>query len=234
MPIQIISNKIAKLLFIFFSICPVANASLILDQNRVIYPGAVVQSAMVKISNPTKNDYLIQSWIEDKDGKMQQDIFVDPPLAKIAALHKVALRISAINPALINKPQEQFYWLNVKEIPKIDKALGGAQLAIVMRTRVKIFFRPKEVPADMDSAYKDIEWKHSSAGLQANNPTPYYITFDKVWLNNRKEKNIKADMIPPFSTILIEKGNTTQADTVNYTIINDFGDISDVVQKKVH
>ncbi|WP_337010302.1 fimbrial biogenesis chaperone [Pantoea sp. AS142] len=220
------------LLWIF--IAPVAHASLVLDQNRVIYPGALDQSAEVKISNPTQNDFLVQAWAEDKDGRSQQDIFVDPPLSKIKGQHKISLRIMAINPSLVNKPQEQLYWLNVKEIPKIDKATNAAQLAIVMRTRIKILYRPKGVPEDMEQAYKNLEWKHNSSGLQVFNPTPYYITFDKVWLDNKKSKIIKADMIPPFSTTLMAKGSAGQAAVVNYTVINDFGDTSDVVQKNVH
>lgn len=222
----------ASFLFWIF-IAPVASASLVLDQNRVIYPGASVQSVVVKISNPTQHDFLVQAWVEDKDGRTQQDIFVDPPLSKIAGQHKIALRVMAINPSMVNKSREQLYWLNIKEIPKIEKASSGAQLAIVMRTRIKILYRPKEVPGEMGLAYKNLEWKRSSSGLQVFNPTPYYITFDKVWLDNQKTKSIKADMIPPLSTTLMAKGSAGSAGVINYTVINDFGDTSDVVQKNV-
>lgn len=226
-------KKITGSFLLWIFIAQGAIASLVLDQNRVIYPGATVQSAMVKINNPTQHDFLVQAWVEDKDGKAQQDIFVDPPLSKIAGQHKIALRIMAINPSLVNSSREQLYWLNVKEIPKIEKASGGAQLAIVMRTRIKILYRPKDVPEEMEKAYKNLEWKRSSSGLQVFNPTPYYITFDKVWLDNQKTKSIKADMIPPLSTTLMAKGSAGSAGVVNYTVINDFGDTSDVVQKNV-
>ena len=227
-------KKLTGPFLLLLSIAPVANASLVLDQNRVIYPGASVQSAVVKISNPTQNDFLVQAWAEDKDGRSQQDIFVDPPLSKIRGQHKISLRIMAINPSLVNKSQEQLYWLNVKEIPKIEKVSSGAKLAIVMRTRIKILYRPKGVSEEMEQAYKNLEWKKNVSGLQVFNPTPYYITFDKVWLDNKKARSFRADMIPPFSTALMAKGSAGQAAVVNYTVINDFGDTSDVVQKNIN
>lgn len=227
-------KKLTSTFLLCILIASGANASLVLDQNRVIYPGASVQSAVVKISNPTQNDFLVQAWAEDKDGRSQQDIFVDPPLSKIKGHHKISLRIMTINPSLVNKSQEQLYWLNVKEIPKIEKAASGAQLAIVMRTRIKILYRPKSVPEEMDQVYKDLQWKKKSSGLEVINPTPYYITFDKVWLDNKNNQSIKADMIPPLSSSLMVKGNAGQASVVNYSVINDFGDTSDVVQKNIH
>lgn len=211
-----------------------AQASLVLDQNRVVFPASDSPVAMVKVDNPTKTDFLIQTWIEDKNGKQQEDLFVDPPLAKIKALHKVALRITAINSALAQQSEEQLYWLNVKEIPKLDANSTGARLAIVMRTRVKILYRPKSLDKEMGKQYEKLTWKHSASGLIVHNPTPYYITFNKVWLGDNSANTLALDMIAPHSDLSVKKDLATTAQIVRFNIIDDFGDNTDTATAKIN
>lgn len=210
-----------------------AHAALILDQNRVVFPASEMKATVVKVDNPTENDFLMQSWVEGKDGKEQESIFVDPPLAKIKSHHKVALRITTIDPNIANKNEEQLYWLNVKEIPKLESDSTQPRLAIVMRTRIKVLYRPKSVPARMDKEYSRLKWKHTTNGLVIHNPTPYYITFNKVWSGRGEAGGIDIDMVSPNSDLIVSGKNAANANQVNFNIINDFGDTSDTITAKV-
>lgn len=210
-----------------------ACASLVLDQNRVIFPASKTRVAIVKVDNPTNSDYLMQSWVEDKNGKPQEAIFVEPPLAKIKANHKVALRLTAINQDLEKKNEEQLYWLNVKEVPKLDSASGNPRLAIVMRTRIKVLYRPQTVKANMEKAYTRLEWKRTASGITVHNPTPYYITFNKVWAGSDESRSFDVDMIAPHADLIIKSGAAASARQIHFNIINDFGDTSETVTATV-
>jgi fimbrial chaperone protein len=83
-----------------------ARAALVLSGTRVIFPASENQVS-IKVDNPTDNDYLMQSWVEDDAGKPQQDILVEPPVAQIKANHKVELRFSLVEPALKNNKSEE-------------------------------------------------------------------------------------------------------------------------------
>lgn len=211
-----------------------AHAALILDQNRVVFPASEMKVTIVKVDNPTESDFLMQSWVEDKEGKEQEDLFVDPPLAKIKSRHKVALRITTINPNIADKNEEQLYWLNVKEIPKLENGRTQPRLAIVMRTRVKVLYRPKSVPVRMDKEYSRLEWKHIATGLVIHNPTPYYITFNKVWSGRSEAEGIDIDMVAPNSDLTVSGKTAAIAKQVSFNIIDDFGDTSDTYTAKVN
>ncbi|MTH47111.1 fimbrial biogenesis chaperone [Intestinirhabdus alba] len=211
-----------------------ASASLILDQNRVVFSAAASQVAVVKVENPTSNDFLMQSWVEDKNGNPQEDIFVDPPLAKIKAQRKVALRLTAINPRLADGNEEKLYWLNVKEIPRLVAAEGSPRLEIVVRTRIKLLYRPKSVPPRLDKHYSQLKWRRSANGIMIHNPTPYYITFNKIWSGSNEQNNFAVDMIAPYSDLEIKDSRALAASRINFNVINDFGDTTDTVTAKVN
>ncbi|URQ59582.1 molecular chaperone [Pantoea alhagi] len=207
-----------------------AQASLILDQNRVVLSANEGGMGVVKVDNPTDRDYLIQSWITTDNNGVQEALFVQPPLVKIKAHQKVALHIEAIDSSLAEQPQEQLYRLNVKEIPKVEEK-SGSQLILVMLTKVKILYRPAAVSPEMGNQYTKLTWKKVAGKLQVYNPTPYYVTFSKVWEGNDTAHALDADMVGPHSTMLI-KGYHGASD-INYRIINDYGDISKPVHVKL-
>lgn len=224
--LSVVSKVSTYVLLTFFFTGIPAQASLTLDQSRVII-SAQNDSGVVKINNPTDRDYLIQSWITDSDNNAQEELFVQPPLLKIKAYHKVALHIETINAALAQQPHERLYRLNVKEIPRVDKNQGSAQLMLVMLTRVKVLYRPDTVPAEMRKDYLKLKWQRANGKLLVKNPTPYYITFNKVWEGNDKLHPLKADMIAPGATLTINHYHG--AADIHYTIINDYGDNSETV-----
>lgn len=224
--LSVVSKFSAYVFLTFFFTSSQAQASLTLDQSRVII-SAQHDAGVVKIDNPTDRDYLIQSWITDSENHAQEALFVQPPLLKIKAHHKVALHIETINTALAQQPNEQLYRLNVKEIPRVDKNRGSAQLMLVMLTKVKVLYRPAAVPAEMRKDYLKLEWKRANGKLVVKNPTPYYITFNKVWEGNDKSHPLKADMIAPGAMLTINHYHG--APDIHYSVINDYGDNSETV-----
>ena len=202
-----------------------AQAALTLDQNRIVI-SAQEGIGIVKVDNPTNRDYLIQSWINDSNNGVQEELFIQPPLIKIKAHHKIALHIEAIDPTIARQKQEKLYWLNVKEIPKLENK-GGSQLLLVMLTKIKILYRPEAVQPEMGNEYQNLKWKKAGGKLQVENPTPYYVTFSKVWEGNNAAHPLNADTVAPYSTLLIKDYHG--ASSINYTIIDDYGETSKAV-----
>lgn len=238
-PISAKCNKMRHINFMIFSIIAFlyttpSGASLILNQNRVVFPASETQVAIVKVDNPTSNDFLMQSWVEDKDGKPQEDIFVDPPLAKIKSGHKIALRLTTINPQLASGNKEQLYWLNVKEIPKQESSDAGSHMAIVVRSRIKVLYRPKSINPWMDNMYTHLEWRHTADGISVHNPTPYHITFNNIWYGDNEKNSIDMDMIAPGADIKINNNRLISARKISFKIINDFGDTTEAVAVKIN
>ncbi|AHF75586.1 Fimbrial chaperone protein [Sodalis praecaptivus] len=209
-----------------------AKAALILDGTRLIFP-AGEQSASIVVENPTDDDYLMQSWLENSAGQPQENLMVEPPVAQIKAHHKVTLRVNVVDPQVRQGSSEKLFWLNVKEIPKVDTNAASSDLLLAMQTRIKLFFRPQGVAADRGDAWKKLEWFYQSGKLTVKNPTPYFITVNKALADGQQALTI--DMVAPYTSEALPRKNQNVARVgkVIYDTLTDFGDISEKVSSAV-
>ncbi|MBT9431458.1 molecular chaperone [Candidatus Sodalis endolongispinus] len=128
-----------------------ARAALILDGTRLIFP-ASEQSASIVVENPTDDDFLMQSWLENSSGQAQEKLLVEPQVAQIKAHHKVTLRVNIVDPQIRQGNSEKLFWLKVKEIPKVYANEASSDLLLAMQTRIKVFFRPQGISAERGDA----------------------------------------------------------------------------------
>lgn len=222
MPVRI---SIAALIYLVPFYCL---ASLILDETRVIYPEADPQES-VKVDNPTNLNFLAQAWIEDEHAQEEEHFTVYPPLSKVNANSTSTVRIEKIDSEKLPADRETMMWLNIKEIPQRQKATGP-QLVVAFKTRIKIFYRPKSIDPELHESFTQMTWRATPGKLIVTNPTPYHITFDKVWDGpvNNPDNELKANMVAPFSTLTISVPGGKTVRTVYYDIINDFGGFSEI------
>jgi fimbrial chaperone protein len=207
-----------------------ARAALVLSGTRVIFPANASQVSL-KVDNPTDNDYLMQSWVEDDTGKPQQDVLVEPPVAQIKAHHKVELRFSLVDPTLKEKKSEKLFWLNVKEIPRVDSNSSSSELMLAMQTKIKVFYRPAGIDVESGDAWKNLVWQHTGDGIMVSNPTPYYITIDRAIIDGHTK--IDVDIIAPFSNKNVQLRGTTKFNSVTWNAISDFGDVTEMASSEV-
>lgn len=150
-------------------------------------------------------------------------------------------------PRPLPRDRESVCWLNIKEIPEAPKGQNVLQLA--MRSRVKVYFRPIGL-ADKSSpheAYTQLKWsvvknstphaanqerkadkpneskQQSAYSLQADNPTPYFITISTLIVDDHKEGVPVEAMVPPFGRALYPLGKLSGAKELSYQVINDYG-----------
>jgi len=203
-------------------------ASLVLDETRVIYPEADPQES-VKVDNPTSLNFLAQAWIEDEHGREEQHFTVYPPLSRINANSTSSVRIEKIDSEKLPADRETLMWLNIKEIPQRQKA-DGPQLVVAFKSRIKILYRPKSIDPELHESFTKMTWQTLPGKLIVSNPTPYHITFDKVWdgAMNNPANELPANMVAPFSSLTISVPAGKTVHTVYYDIINDFGGLSEI------
>lgn len=119
-----------------------ATASISLSATRVVFDGAH-KEANVIVRNGNQ-EVLVQSWVDAGD-RAQAPFAITPPLARVLPKQEQLLRILYEGQGLPTD-RESVVWLNVQEIPQASTQANTLQLAV--RQRIKIFFRPANLPGN--------------------------------------------------------------------------------------
>ncbi len=94
------------------------------------------------------------------------------------------------------------------------------QLAII--SKIKFFYRPKDLIISPDENYKKLQFKRNNDTLIIKNPTPYFITMTELELGGKKLENT---MVPPFEDKSISIP-TSAYGKLSFQTINDYGAIT--------
>ncbi|AOR65553.1 fimbria/pilus periplasmic chaperone [Pectobacterium wasabiae] len=191
-----------------------------LGATRVIYPAEANQASLSIINSDEKNRFLIQSWVEDKDGNKTTDFLATPPLFVVKPKGENTLRLMHVG-ASLPTDRESVYWLNVKAIPAVDKRdlqdKNALQLAVL--SRIKLFVRPANLTQGADSASTTLRFQQSSNTLTITNPSPYFITLVNLQSGSQKLPNT---MVSPKSSASVTLPDNASG-AVSYQTINDYG-----------
>ncbi|WP_396331545.1 molecular chaperone [Burkholderia anthina] len=225
---SLIAGLVAAGSMLFLSIP--SHAGISLSGTRVVYP-AQSKEASVVVKNQSKDDVMIQSWIELPDGaKGDLPFAITPSLSRLGGDKQQILRIFYAGNGLA-VDRESVFWLSVQEIPQ--KAKDDNSLQIAVRQRIKLFYRPADLSGKSDDAPGQLKW-HWSAGngkptLEVVNDTPYFVSLGRASLKaGTSAYPIAAEMIAPKSSKRLAvkdySGSALPASAkVEFTSINDFG-----------
>lgn len=198
-------------------------AGVVVGGTRVVYDGSK-KEAFISVMNSEKvTPYLIQSWVDEStdSGSRKAPFIMTPPLFRLDAGQENVLRILRTGGTFPDN-KESVFWINVKSIPASEKT-DANQLQISIKTRIKLFYRPANLPGSANEAYKSLTFSRSANQLVVNNPTPYYVSFHRVSVGGSEIKD--AGMVAPQSSTTwpLPAG---AAKIVSWQSINDFGGIS--------
>lgn len=201
-----------------------AHSAVTLDRTRIVFSGDE-RAINIRITNDNPEEaYLAQSWIEDLQGNKltKGAILATPPLQRIEPNSDSLVRLS-VTPLLEQLPQdrESVFYFNLREVP--PKSTEGNTLQIALQSRVKLFYRPKNILSESQT-----QWAHkitlarTAKGYQLNNHTPFHLTV--IGLGNSKSQSEQSRfdvvMVPPKSTHDIISPSLS---TPYLTYINDYG-----------
>ncbi|MGE8323675.1 MAG: molecular chaperone, partial [Pseudomonas sp.] len=189
------------------------------------------QSSSIIVANPSTQAFAVQSWVntEADDGTTAVPLIAAPALFRLDPGSEQTVQINRI-PNDLPKDKESLFYFNVQEIPQVHEEQTN-NLTIALRTRIKLFYRPAELPGSPEEALKTLQWSvqknNGKAQLFVHNPSPYHYTFKHVQVGHLNErKSVEApEMVAPGSTRAYDL--PTQALTpgmqVFFTTISDYG-----------
>lgn len=215
-------KKIIILLSLVFNI---AFAQLSFDRSRVIFDNDKTASQSVVLTNNSKTQpYLAQAWIEDINGvKITEPLIALPILQRVNPGQDKQVKISLVgNVNNLPKDRESIFFFNALGIPP-KAAEGGNNIAIVMQSKLKLFYRPKglaEYPT-RNGWLEEIVVKKAGNGLVIQNPSAYHAVLYGVISSGHAKLTEKELILKPFS---IENYDVrVVGNKIDLFYINDFG-----------
>ncbi|MDR0236899.1 fimbria/pilus periplasmic chaperone [Acinetobacter sp.] len=196
-----------------------------LGATRVIYPVGAKQVSLSVINHSKKDRYLISSWVETQAEEKTKNFLVTPPLFVAEPATENTLRI--VNLAT-NLPQdrESVFWLNVKSIPSVDKAVLEEKniLQLAVLSRIKLFLRPEKLKIAPEDAIEKVKFSKTPDGVVVDNQSPYHISFVNLLLDGGKLDSV---MALPFEKTKISK---ISGNKLSYQTVNDYGGVTPKVE----
>ncbi len=220
-----------------------AQAGVVINATRIIY-NEKSGEATAQLRNQGPSPVLVQSWLDNGDAKSKPDTVkvpftLTPPVARIDPGKGQALRIVRTGGGLPSN-RESLLWLNVLEIPpKASQkiAAGDNLMQFSFRTRIKMFYRPDNLPMTPAQAFEklDLSLRKGASGYEivAKNPSPYYLTFRQLELRSAKDAPVlgtlgktQERMVAPFGELVLKVQGMKSAPAgvkAFYSLIDDFG-----------
>lgn len=232
------SKRAFLVIFLIFAsfFASASEASVIVLGTRFVFP-AEDREISIRLENPEKTPALLQIWFDDgNENSRGENVPLNalPPLFKMQPKSSQRVRIVQTQSDL-PKDRESIFYVNILEIPpkpKFKQASGQNYLQFSIRSRFKIFYRPK-LKMSRDQAEKNIQWRLVQKGkqvlLQAKNTSPYFVTLSELNFSHNKKKYAFANvfMLAPFATTNLKLENFNLPVSVKgkvfFTSINDYG-----------
>ncbi|QNK01473.1 fimbrial biogenesis chaperone [Dyella telluris] len=212
------------------------HAGITINGTRVVYP-ADQREVSLSMVNDGKETRLIQAWVDEGDASTRPDtskapFLITPPMARVDPGKGQTLRIMFTG-AELPQDRETVFWLNVLEIPPkpkagSDHAENYMQLAV--RSRMKLFYRPKGLQGSPDSAADQASWHilQDAKGylVECTNNTPFNVSFSDVTFKGSApvQSVSKGGMCPAMGKATTPvTGAPDASNKLVVTVINDYG-----------
>lgn len=217
---------------------PVAHANVLIGGTRVVLP-AKDGEVTVRLSNDSERPALVQAWIDRGDPKATPDtvdtpFLVTPPMFRMEPQRDQSLRILYTKEPM-PADRESLFWLNVLEVPPKPKAGEMAEanyLQLAVRSRLKLFFRPKGLAGDANKAPSQLTFRavavDGGTALVVKNPTPFHITLSQLGVQVAgKSYEAETGMVEPMAELRLRVSSLgappAAGAAVSYSAINDYG-----------
>jgi chaperone protein EcpD len=213
-----------------------ASADTVIETTRIIYPEAR-RDVSFKITNASKTTpSFVQMWLDDGNAnstpeEISTPFSLTPPIARLKADSSQVVRVVFTGEAL-PADRESVFWFNMLEVP--PKSKEETRLSFAVRTRIKMFYRPKALKGDPMEWMDKVTWKvvrsEKAWMAEANNPSNFHMSMFSISLGTDGKYDVVADggMVNPkgkasFPLTGTEKMDKITHKTLRVEYVNDYG-----------
>ena len=213
-----------------------ATAGIQVGGTRLVYDGAK-REASISVKNTEALPYVVQSWIDNGDEKNGRNVpfSITPPIFRLDGGKESLLRIQYAGQGLPTD-RESVLWLNVQEIPPAPEKENVLQIA--MRTRIKLFYRPKGLTGESKDAAARLRWQvrqeQGKTMLVVDNPGVYSVSLGTVKVEG---KEIDGQMVLPKAQLSMPVPDDAKLIAggqydLSFVYVNDYGAMSDPLKAR--
>nr|WP_269212306.1 fimbria/pilus periplasmic chaperone [Chromobacterium piscinae] len=191
-----------------------------MDAMRYVFTGDK-EAIAITVSNDAEQTFGGQAWVDNIVEKDTRPTFVGTPsFFKVPPKGKQVMRI--IKATDLPQDKESVYWLNLQDIPP---ALEGNGLAVALRTRVKLFYRPAGLMEGRKNAERQIIVQPGPDGLRMKNATPYIFAIGSVL--DAAGKTLSLDEKEAAKLLMFMPGDEVKvpAGAAQVNALDDYGDL---------
>jgi len=217
--------------------CP-APASVVLHGTRVIYP-ASQPGKTLHLTNGDAHPNLVQAWVargeeDDTDGATNPTpnpapFVVSPPIFRMAAHADQMVRLRLVGDDSLPADRESVFYLNFTQVPALpDDQQDANRLVVLLQSRVKLFYRPRGLPAH-DLSCASLRLEHHGDAVQVTNISAYHVVVSRAEMvkNDAALPLASAQMLVPFAqtrwALPAQSDTTAPSSPVRLWLRNDYG-----------
>lgn len=239
-----ISRTLAKLAVLTSALLGAVTlqASVVINSTRIVYPQND-KEVTVRLESKNQAPVLIQTWLDNGDEDSTPQVaappfVVTPPIFRMEPGKQQVVRLAYTGEPMPGE-QESLFWFNLLEVPSQPPGAGQSnQLQLAFRSRIKLFFRPHNLPYGAEAAPAKLQWRAVSTAhgqaLEVYNPSPYHVTFEQIELLAAGQRHQRqaatsgaANMVMPGARRRFElpslKAPPGGAATVAFQTLDDLG-----------
>lgn len=217
---MILKNTLLGLGLIFSSITS-CFAGFGLETTSVVYNETNNNEGFVAFNDDKNTNYLLQSWVEDLNGKLTQDFVITPPLIKLMAQQKNTLQVT--KNTILPNDVESMYWINVKFVAPSNENLENV-LRYSLTNRIKLIYRPQSLKdVNTEKEIKELKWNMKNNSLVVSNNSPYFVNIGKLIVDGKEIEKIPSFLSPKSETAINVNKTLSAKEKIKLFYIDDFG-----------
>lgn len=211
------------------------------SRNRLVY-NAQDNAISIAAINHGDTPYLIQSGVSGGADKMTKAPFVVmPPLFRLEGNTKNQIRILKVPAAALPADRESVFYFYSTAIPGLGENTGknadadgkntvGATVSFAIKTILKLFYRPSNLPVTPDQARGMLHFVQQGNAVMIKNPTPYYQSFAMLAFDGvAQDLQTHASMVAPMSHLVFPVNK--RVNTVTWSVMTDLGGVTEAVSQ---
>lgn len=223
-------NVLTYLLVLVFSMCMSGSAfaSVVMTGTRVIFPGDSKEKT-IQLRNTSNQPYIVNLQIEDAQGSTTSPPFIPTPhVFRMEPSTGQSVRLIYTGESL-PQDRESVFWFSFSQLPYMkDNDKGQNQLILAITSRVKIFYRPKNIAGKASETAQHLTFQVKQNRLEVSNPGGYYAVIRHAELISQGKKSPLADsvMIAPKSKVewpLHSSAGALNGARIHLVTVNDYG-----------